>query len=63
MTKRLTPDELYARFVALKEAADHLRLLEWTEDKTEREQGQQVADLLMRQAYDHLERAQATTAK
>lgn len=60
MAKRLAPDELYARFVALKEAADHLRLLEWTEDKTEREQGCQVADLLERQAYGYLERAQAT---
>ncbi|HGY2296349.1 TPA: hypothetical protein ACNV18_000063 [Pseudomonas putida] len=62
MAKRLAPDELYARFIALKEAADHLRLLEWTDDKTEREQGLQVAELLGRQANEYLERAQAASA-
>lgn len=62
MANRLTPDELYARFIALKEAADHLRLLEWTDDKTEREQGQQIAEMLMHQAYDYQERAQAAAA-
>ena len=34
MAKRLNPEELYAHFVALKEAADHLRLVDWTGDMT-----------------------------
>jgi len=47
--KRLTPNDLFARAFAFEEAAEHLELA-WTDNKTERKQGEFVSNLLRRHA-------------
>lgn len=52
---RLTDKQLQARYEAYLEASGHLRL-DWTEDETERVEGNKVADMLERQALKWLRR-------
>lgn len=59
MAKALTSEQLFARFQAFDEAADHLQL-DWTDDPLEREQGKIVSQqirLLADKARDKAQKA------
>lgn len=56
MPRRLSAEECEARYEALGEAADHLRLT-WTHDPVEIEQGLEMADWLDGQAEAWLREA------
>lgn len=58
MAKRLTVAQMEARFQALDEASEHLRM-NWTDDPVEAIEGEVMADWLRAQALSWLERAQA----
>ncbi|MCE1119085.1 hypothetical protein [Pseudomonas sp. NMI795_08] len=62
MAKRLTPKQMEARYEALAEASEHLRM-DWTESATEREQGNAMADWLMTQARAWLLKAEVAKVK
>lgn len=56
MAKRLTVAEMEARYQALDEASEHLRM-EWTDNETEAVQGFVMADWLQEQARKWLHKA------
>lgn len=56
MAKRLTAKQLHARYEALSEAAQHLRM-DWTDDPTESAQGEEMANWLDKQSLKWLERS------
>ena len=57
----LNPQQLHARAEALEECAEHLGL-DWTEDPTERAEGNQLADRLRSEARMWRDRAQRMTS-
>lgn len=56
MAKRLTVAEMEARYQALDEASEHLRM-EWSDNETEAVQGIVMADWLHEQALKWLRKA------
>lgn len=62
MAKRLSPKQMEARYEALAEASEHLRM-DWTDNATEREQGHAMADWLQVQARAWLLKAETAKVK
>lgn len=58
MAKRLTIAQMEARYQALDEASEHLRM-NWTDNALEAVEGEVMADWLRAQALSWLEKAQA----
>lgn len=58
MAKRLTVAQMEARFQALDEASEHLRM-NWTDNPLEAVEGEVMADWLRTQALSWLAKAQA----
>lgn len=58
MAKKLTVRQLEARYEALSEASEHLRM-DWTSSAAEQAEGLIMADWLQQEAAKWLERAQA----
>lgn len=61
MAKRLTVAQLMARYEALSEASEHLRM-EWTDNPVEAQQGEIMADLLRDMSLKWLEKAELAQA-
>jgi hypothetical protein len=58
MAKRLTAAQMEARYEALAEASEHLRM-NWTDKPIEAAEGEIMADWLQAQAVNWLAKAQA----
>lgn len=57
MAKKLTEQQMVARYEALTEAAMHLELVDWTDVPSERVEGIVIADRLKREAQKWLNKS------
>lgn len=57
MARRLTSVQCFARAEALQEAADHVLLMNWTEDQDEWAQGKVVGEALLKECEHYRELA------